>query len=228
MFPWCSGQDCLIPSIYTHHGIESTRPKTHKKTTTIGLCFMASFIFNSIHPVWSESSLSAWRKLGSLANHWAHSEDSDQTGQMPRLTWVSAGRTVILLVLSWRSSLIYCLQHKQVKIWGPCHKNDMSLITTKPVFKVCEQVRHKPACTTTESTYRLEISDTELEVLYYLGRKQQTKALIRLGGCAGWSVPFLFTNGKKQIFSWHGLYVVSEASNVQSAGLPKPCYWLMW
>ena len=28
-----------------------------------------------ICPVWSESSLSAWRKLGSLAAHWAHSED---------------------------------------------------------------------------------------------------------------------------------------------------------
>ena len=27
--------------------------------------------------VWSESSLSAWRKLGSLATHWAHSEDAD-------------------------------------------------------------------------------------------------------------------------------------------------------
>ena len=27
-------------------------------------------------PGWSESSLSAWRKLGSLATHWAHSEDS--------------------------------------------------------------------------------------------------------------------------------------------------------
>ena len=35
-----------------------------------------------IHPVWSESSLLAWRKLGSLATHWAHSEDSDQTGRM--------------------------------------------------------------------------------------------------------------------------------------------------
>ena len=38
--------------------------------------------------VWSESSLSAWRKLGSLATHWAHSEDSGQTGRMPRLIWV--------------------------------------------------------------------------------------------------------------------------------------------
>ena len=40
-----------------------------------------------------QSSLSAWRKLGSLASHWAHSEDSDQTGRMPRLIWVFAGRT---------------------------------------------------------------------------------------------------------------------------------------
>ena len=38
-----------------------------------------------IRPVWSESSWSAWRKLGSLATHWAHSKDSDQTGGMPSL-----------------------------------------------------------------------------------------------------------------------------------------------
>ena len=56
-------------------------------------------------PVWSESSLSAWRNLGSLATHWVHSEDSDQTGRMPRLIWVFAGCTLILLVLSCRSSL---------------------------------------------------------------------------------------------------------------------------
>ena len=40
-----------------------------------------------------QSSLSAWRKLGSLATYWAHSEDSDQTGRMPRLIWVFAGHT---------------------------------------------------------------------------------------------------------------------------------------
>ena len=47
----------------------------------------------SIRPAWSASSLSAWRKLGSLATHWVHSEDSDQTGRMPRLIWVFAERT---------------------------------------------------------------------------------------------------------------------------------------
>ena len=28
-----------------------------------------------VRPVWSESSLSAWRKLASFATHWAGSED---------------------------------------------------------------------------------------------------------------------------------------------------------
>ena len=32
-----------------------------------------------------QSSLSAWRKLGSLATHRMHSEDSDHTERMPRL-----------------------------------------------------------------------------------------------------------------------------------------------
>ena len=46
-----------------------------------------------IRPVWSESLLSAWRKLGSLSTYWAHSEDCDQTGRMPRLIWVLTRRT---------------------------------------------------------------------------------------------------------------------------------------
>ena len=54
-----------------------------------------------------QSSLSAWRKLGSLATHWAHREDSDQTGQIPRLIWVFARCTATLLVLSRGGSNIY-------------------------------------------------------------------------------------------------------------------------
>ena len=42
-------------------------------------------------PVWSESSLPVWRKFGSLATHWANSEDSDQTGRMPRRRLQSDG-----------------------------------------------------------------------------------------------------------------------------------------
>ena len=64
----------------------------------------AKILFSlGIRPVWSESSLSAWRKLGSLATHWAHSEDSDQIGRMPRLIWVFAGRTChfVGFVMRW-------------------------------------------------------------------------------------------------------------------------------
>ena len=54
------------------------------------------------HGIWSESSMSAWRKLGSLATHWTH-----RTRRMPKLIWVFAGRTVILLVLSWGGLILF-------------------------------------------------------------------------------------------------------------------------
>ena len=60
---------------------------------------------------WSESSLSALRKLGSLATHWVHSEDSDQTGRMPRLIWLFVGHMLILLVLSCPGSVMFLLPH---------------------------------------------------------------------------------------------------------------------
>ena len=72
----------------------------------ICVCPATTQISLGIRPVWSESSLSAWRNLGSLATHWAHGKDSDQTGRMPRLIWVFAGRTAILLVLSCRGWII--------------------------------------------------------------------------------------------------------------------------
>ena len=52
-----------------------------------------------IRPVWSESLLSAWRKLGSLATHW----DAQRRLWSVEI-WVFAGRTLILLVLSWGGS----------------------------------------------------------------------------------------------------------------------------
>ena len=71
---------------------------------TMWLCAQRRLRFCSTKTLWLESLLSAWRKLGSLATHSAHIEDSDQTGQMPRLIWVFAWRTLILLVLSYRGS----------------------------------------------------------------------------------------------------------------------------
>ena len=60
-----------------------------------------------IRPVWSEFSLSAWRKLGSLPTHWAHIEDYDQTGRMPKLIWVFAVRKDHFVGLVIRIRIVY-------------------------------------------------------------------------------------------------------------------------
>ena len=64
----------------------SVRPA--KTQISLGICPVWS---ESRCPVWSESSLSAWRNLGPLATHWMHSEDSDQTEQMPSWSESSLG-----------------------------------------------------------------------------------------------------------------------------------------
>ena len=62
-----------------------------------------------ICPVTLASLLSTRRNLRSLATHWAHSEVSDQTGQMPRLIWVFAGCTdhIAGFVVVWLKSSFY-------------------------------------------------------------------------------------------------------------------------
>ena len=63
----------------------------------------------AIRLVWSESSLcTQWVHVAKEPRclH-ADSEDSDQTGRKPRLIWVLAGRTSILLVLSWGGSNVF-------------------------------------------------------------------------------------------------------------------------
>ena len=91
-----------------------------------------------IRPVWSESLMCAhWVAKDSSFLH-AYSEDSGETGQMPRLIWVFAGHTLILLVLSCRSSFVIVNRENVLlaltwrkKITGPhspelvvwCHNN---------------------------------------------------------------------------------------------------------
>ena len=57
----------------------------------------------TVRPVWSEYSLcTKWVAKGSRFLH-ADSEDSDQTGQIPRLIWVFAGHTghFVGFVMRW-------------------------------------------------------------------------------------------------------------------------------
>ena len=79
-----------------------------------------------IRPVWSESSLSAWRNIGSSAIHWADCEDSDQTGRMQRLIWVFAGHKghFVGFVMRWLTFRKYILifasgLRNKPHIWRP-------------------------------------------------------------------------------------------------------------
>ena len=77
--------------------------------TKISLC---------VRTVWSESSLSAWQHLGPLATHWAHSEDSDQTGRMPRLIWVFTWRTCHFVGFVMRRLVSFCLAFELYLVAG--------------------------------------------------------------------------------------------------------------
>ena len=83
-----------------------------------------------------------------LAIHWAHSEDSDQTGWMPRLVWVFAGRT----------------HHFVGFVRLPVTRHQQSLATTcikwaRPwenvSYVICEQQRRRSAYTSAQSDQRL-------------------------------------------------------------------------
>ena len=78
------------------------------KPTKWQMCRVKTQISLGIHPVWSESSLSAWRKLGS--------EDSDQTGRMPRLIWVFAGHTCHFVGFVMRRLFIFILYEYEMHI----------------------------------------------------------------------------------------------------------------
>ena len=76
-----------------------------------------------------------------------------------------------------------------------CAAVQLSHVTRKPVFWICDVVRLKPACSATRTGQCLEILN--IASIDIIRPKQRTiKALIRLRGCAGWSAPLLFAYGK--------------------------------
>ena len=59
---------CIVVCIYEVHTNVTWEPR-HDKTNKMSVHPAKTQITLGIRPVWSESSLSAWRKLGSLATH---------------------------------------------------------------------------------------------------------------------------------------------------------------
>ena len=90
----------------------------HDKTNKISVRPSKTQIGLGIRPVWSKSSLCAqWIARDPSFLH-ADSEDSDQTGRMPRLFWVFARRTATFLVLSCRGSLYDTVMlHFRINPW---------------------------------------------------------------------------------------------------------------
>ena len=84
----------------------------HDKTNKMSVHPAKTQISLGIHPVWPESSLCAQLVAKDPSFLHANSIDSDQTGRMPRLIWIFAGHTAILLVLSCRGSSVFV-----VNIW---------------------------------------------------------------------------------------------------------------
>ena len=91
------------PISITHHIIwDKQNELQYDKTNKVSVCPAKTQISLGISPVWSESSLSAWRKHGSLATHWAHSEDwSDWADAQADLSlrWVHSH--FVGFVMSW-------------------------------------------------------------------------------------------------------------------------------
>ena len=95
---------CCIFQCFELCKIYTTNEPRHDKINKVSVRPAKTQISLGIRPVWSESSLCAqWVAKDPIFLH-ADSEDSDQTGQMPRLIWVFAGRKLTLLVLSCRGS----------------------------------------------------------------------------------------------------------------------------
>ena len=79
--------DFTLTHTQTKRKLSICQPQ-HDKPNKVSLRPAKTQISLGIRPVGSASSVSAWRNLGSLAVNWTHSEDSDQTGRMPRLIWL--------------------------------------------------------------------------------------------------------------------------------------------
>ena len=99
MIPWPL---CYLSCLMTKPHVRHVRPRRLRSAWASGQS--------------DQSSLSAWRKLGSLATHWVDSEDSDQTGQMPRLIWSDWADAQADLSLHWAHSHFVCF----VMRWPTC------------------------------------------------------------------------------------------------------------
>ena len=84
-----------------------------------------------------------------------------------------------------------------------CHVIHLSLVVRKPVFRVSDQVRHKPVCAATEDGLRLQISDLGSRGIVL---SVERKALISFVVTAKLICIFVFAYAKKPVLSRPGSF----------------------
>ena len=173
---------------------------------------------NDICPVWSESSLCTQWVAKDLSFLHADSEDSDQTGRMPRMIWGFTGRTchfagfvmrrliyakksqlaiTDLLFLHLRTFHKLC-SNKLFFIWATSWQNQQN--------SMWAQRRLRSAWPSAQSDQSLRCPHEET-----LGPQPATerkaKTQIRLGGCPGWSESSLGAHAILVVLSRGGSFV---------------------
>ena len=133
-----------------------------------------------IRPVWSESSLSAWKNIGPLTTHWVHNEDSDQTGRMPRLIWVFAGRTChfvgfVVWRLIWSQDVLVCLS------LGDLDFIDLDFLKDIVIFSGERIIQHRSENLGCEILVNPQTQTVNLAVKNFLSTSTKYKHLIYAG-----------------------------------------------
>ena len=82
----------------------------------------------------------------------------------------------------------------------------MGLVARNHCLRGFLQSRFKSVSSATETSWNITISLVASPDVI-LSNKLITKALIRQRGCTGWSVPVLFANLRRQVFSRQGPYI---------------------
>ena len=103
---WQDAPMCRLIWVITGHTFHLSRLMT--KPTKWLVRPSKTQISLGIRPVWSDSSLCALRVSKKRFLH-VDSEDSDQTGQMPRLIWVFAGHTCHFVAFVMRLLILLVL-----------------------------------------------------------------------------------------------------------------------
>ena len=145
------------------------------KPTKWSVCAAKTQISLVIRSAWPESLLSTWRRFF-LGTHNAHSEDSDKTGQMPKLIWIFAGCTGHI-VLSCIGSFVVSRHAAVTSIRElvPGGRGDFVGVKIIRIYHLQLRIyepHHEKTC---------------------LCHMRTTKVQISMSICAVWSAPLLFT-----------------------------------